>query len=48
MTNSPKFIPLGHVGLKGAARVISDDAGEVKMGEDYYAIRVRAGYWRLT
>jgi hypothetical protein len=43
---STKFIPLGYVGHKGAGRVISDDAGEVRMGEDYYAIRVRARYWR--
>jgi hypothetical protein len=48
MTKSKKFIPLGHIGHNGAARVVSDEAGEVKMGENLYAIRVRAIYWRFT
>ena len=48
VTNSPKFVPLGQVGQKGVARVLSDDAGEVKMGDEYYAIRVRARYWRWS
>ena len=48
VTNSAKFVPLGHVGHGGAARVLSDDLGEVKMGAIFYAIRVRSRYWRCT
>jgi hypothetical protein len=47
VTNSTKSVPLADVGPGGAARVISDDAGEVKVGETFYAIRVRARYWWL-
>jgi len=48
VTKSTAFIPLGHVGHSGVARVISDDLGEVKIGETFYAIRVRSRYWRWT
>jgi hypothetical protein len=47
VTNCTKFVPLNPLGQTGAARVIARNAGEVKIGEDFYAIRVRARFWML-
>jgi hypothetical protein len=45
VTNNRQFVTLGKL-ANGAARVLSPDAGEVKLGESFYTIQVGRDYWQ--